>query len=55
MMMDRELIIQKCYAIVGWARERGQATLNQDKPKFEKADLQLKLLIDKLCKVIKDE
>jgi len=53
--MDRELIIQKCYAIVEWARVRGQATLNQDKPKFEKADTQIKLLVDKLCKGIKDE
>jgi hypothetical protein len=54
-MANREIIVQKCYAIVEWARVRGEATLKGDEKKFAKADVMVKMLVDKLCELIKND
>ena len=54
-MANREIIIQKCYAIVEWARVRGEATLKGDEKKFNKADVMVNMLVQKLCEFIKSE
>jgi len=53
--MTTEQIIQKCYAISHWAVLRGRATLKRDKKEFDRCDVIVNDLVEKLLKVIKDE
>ncbi len=54
-MENNETIIQKCYGISHWAVLRGRATLRKDMKEFDRCDVIVNDLVQKLVKVIKDE
>jgi hypothetical protein len=53
--MTTEQIIQKCFGITHWAAKRGRATLAKDQKEFDRCDANIKGLVNKLIKVIKDD
>jgi len=53
--MNTEQIIQKCFGITHWAAKRGRATLDKNQKEFDRCDANVKGLVEKLVKVIKDE
>jgi hypothetical protein len=54
-MNNTEQIIQKCYGITHWAVLRGRATLKKDRREFDRCDVIVNDLVQKLIKVIKDD
>ena len=56
-MEKKELIIQKCYAISGFAEMRGRATLKMDQKVYDTADRRIDIMIEELQKIFveKDE
>lgn len=53
--MNIEQIIQKCYGIAHWASLRGRATLRKDQKEFDRCDVIVNDLVQKLIEVIKNE